>query len=234
MSLRDDARLYGRAPRLLRSPARTESAFRRRFKIGAPAFIVVALTLGVAVVLGFAAGDAAPALAAENGPVETVTVWLYGVVFLAALLAWRKGQPLGGLVAAASLLMALRELDAHAAFTRFGVFSTRLYARPDVPLMEKLAAGVAVLALVVLAIVALRGAWRDVNGRAATSGVTLLILLGFGVLLKQIDALPRQLRDLGWPLPENILVISKAVEEIGEMGLPIMLALALLQMPRRR
>ncbi|HBI18659.1 MAG TPA: hypothetical protein DDY79_04915 [Brevundimonas sp.] len=200
----------------------------------APALVVVVATLISAFVVGAAFSGSALDWTAEAGPVETATVCLYGVVILAALLFWRQGQAIGALVGVAALLMALRELDAHAAFTRFGVFSTRLYARPDVPLAEKIAAATAVALLAVLVIAALRGAWRDLTGRAPVPAATLAVLVVFGLVLKQIDALPRQLHGLGLPLPEGLLSVSKAVEEIGEMALPLLLALALVQLPHRR
>lgn len=238
MSIREDARLQGHVQRR-RLSHRVDSepplaVAADGLLAAAPALMTVAVFLIGAFVVGAAFGESALEWTVEGGPVETATVWLYGGVILAAVLVWRRGQAVGALVGVAALLMALRELDAHAAFTQFGVFSTRLYARPDVPLAEKLAAGAAVVTLAVLSLLALRAAWRDLTGRAAVSGATLVVVVGFGLVLKQIDALPRQLSKFGLPLSDGVLAVSKAVEEIGELGLPLLLALALMQLPHGR
>ena len=164
---------------------------------------------------------------AEHGPVETLTVIGYGVVGALALFLWPRLGAVAGLVALLALLMALREIDAHAAFTRFGIFSSRLYFRPDVPLVEKLGAGVAVLGLAGLLFWAVRRAWPRLLADSGRVGVSLGALVLVALLLKQMDALPRQLRRLGVPFDADTLALSKAIEELGEAFLPALLVLVL-------
>ena len=163
----------------------------------------------------------------EHGPVESVTVIGYGVVGALALFLWPRLGAVAGLVALLALLMALREIDAHAAFTRFGIFSSRLYFRPDVPVVEKLGAGVAVLGLAGLLFWAVRRAWPRLLADSGRVGVSLGALVLVALLLKQMDALPRQLRRLGVPFDADTLALSKAIEEVGEAFLPALLVLVL-------
>lgn len=186
--------------------------------------------LGLALGFSLMLGEQALHLTREGGVIETLTVLLYGIVLVAGLFMLRRGLQAASLVALLALLMGLREMDAHKAFTAYGVFKTRLYVSPDVPLVEKLIAGLVVLALLALVVLAVRRSWRALKSRA---GLTLLALGGFGVFLKEVDSIPRQLRNLGVTLDPQMLAVSKAVEEAGELGLPLLLGLALTQLVKR-
>lgn len=200
---------------------------------GLPALGICAVALATGLALAGLFPDQALAWTAEHGPVETITVIAYALTCGIALLAWPRVGVVAALVALLALLMALREVDAHAAFTRFGIFSSRLYFRPDVPLAEKLGAGGVVLGLGFLLIAAIRTAWPRLVAEGGRVGISLGGLFLFAVLLKQMDALPRQLMALGAPLSPEALALSKAVEETGEAFLPVLLLLALLQAVRR-
>lgn len=192
-----------------------------------PASGVVALALSVGVLLALLFPGRLAGWTVEHGPVESLTVIGYGLVAVLALYLWPRLGAVAGLVALMALLMALREVDAHAAFTRFGIFSSRLYFRPDVPLAEKLGAGAAVLGLAGLLFLAVHSAWPRLRADGGRVGVSLAGLFLFAVVMKQLDALPRQLRRLGVPLEADALVLSKAIEEIGEAFLPALLVLVL-------
>lgn len=167
--------------------------------------------------------------AIEGGPVETFTVVAYGACALIAVRHLRGSGAVAGLVMMLAVLMALREIDAHAAFTRYGVFSLRLYARPDVPLPEKLAAASALLLLGGLLAWRLRRAWPRLTAPGGRAGLTLGVTMGFAAALKQLDALPRQLTGFGVTLDSSTLALAKAVEEVGEVFLPALLLLVLAQ-----
>lgn len=195
-----------------------------------PALAVVVVCLAAALVFSLSLGERALFYTREGGLIEVLTVVFYGLVMLAGVFLTLRGFKAAGLVALLSLLMGLREMDAHKSFTTYGLFKTRLYVSPDVPLAEKLIAGAVVMGLLVLVVMAIRASWRTLSNRRTAAGVTLLGLGGFGLLLKNIDALPRKLRDLGVTLDPEILAVSKAIEETGELGLPVLLALALGQL----
>lgn len=192
-----------------------------------PAICVVALAASVGLLLALLFPGRLADWTAEHGPVETLTLIGYGVAGALALYLWPRLGAVAGLVALMALLMALREIDAHAAFTRFGIFSSRLYFRADVPLAEKLGAGAAVLGLAGLLFWSVRSAWPRLLADGGRVGVSLAALFLFAVVLKQLDALPRQLRRLGVPFEADALVLSKAIEEIGEAFLPALLVLVL-------
>ncbi len=195
-----------------------------------PALALIIGCLLLALAFSLVMGEQALALTREGGVIETLTVFLYAGVLVVALFARMRGEVAAGLIALAALLMGLRELDAHKAFTTYGLFKTRLYVSPDVPLVEKLLAGLVVLALLVLLVLAIRSAWHSKSIRRSAAAITLFAVGGFGIFLKEMDGLPRQLRKMGMLLQDDMMAISKAVEETGELGLPLLLALALWQL----
>ncbi len=195
-----------------------------------PALAVISLCFAGALAFSLALGERALFYTREGGMIENLTVVFYGAVLLAGLFLVSRGHKAAGLVALLSLLMGLRELDAHKAFTTYGVFKTRLYVSPDVPLAEKLVAALVVVGLLVLVVLAIRASWRTLGDPRSAAGITLLGLGGFGLFLKGIDGLPRELADIGLALDPGVLAVSKAVEETGELGLPVLLALALIQL----
>ena len=208
----------------------------RLFSLGVrclPALAIIVVSLAAALALSLSLGEGALAYTQEGGIVENLTVVVYALVVLGAVALTLRGNKAAGLVGLLALLMGLREMDAHKAFTTYGVFKTRLYVSPDVPLAEKLIAGLVIIALLVLVVLAIRRAWRTLATGASNAGPTLLALGGFGVFLKEVDGIPRQLTKMGHALNSDLLAISKAVEEVGELGLPFLLGLALIQLLRR-
>lgn len=212
---------FGRGPR---------GKFAGALKAGVPALCVIAASIALALAFSIPMGEASLGLTSEGGLIENLTLALYALVLVAAVIMHPRGYRAAGLVGLMAVLMALREVDAHKAFTTYGVFKTRLYVSPDVPLSEKIFAALAVIALVVMMVQALRAAWGYLRHRAPQAGVTLLVLCGFVVFLKEVDGLPRVLKKMDMALTPEVLAISKAVEETGEMGLPLLLGLALYQM----
>ncbi len=207
----------------------------KRFAIAAsPALAVIIVCLAVALAFSLSLGPRALQLTQEGGPIEIATVVLYAAVLIAGLALWRRGIQAATLVSLAALLMGLREMDAHKAFTTYGVFKTRLYVSPDVPLLEKVLAGGAVLVLIILVGLAARSAWRSMRGRGSPAVLTLGALVAFGIFLKEMDGFPRKLADVGLMLEPAVLAVSKAVEETGELGLPVLLGLALWQLCQER
>ena len=198
-----------------------------------PALTVIVVCMAAALAFSLGLGARALNYTQEGGIIETLTVVLYGAVLVAAIVASLGGNRASGLIGLLALLMGLREMDAHKAFTTYGVFKTRLYVSPDVPLAEKLIAGLIVIGLLVLVVMTIRASWKTLARSETRAGITLLAVGAFGVFLKEVDSIPRQLRKAGMALEPQMLAISKAVEETGELGLPILLGLALFQLVRR-
>lgn len=206
--------------------------FDRRWLLPAAAAAVLAAAALFGAVVDPAYADR---LLAENGPVEIASAVLHVVAAGMAFMLWRRFGGLAGALAVTEVLMALREVDAHRAFTHFGVFSTRLYARPDVPVIEKVLAATAVLAigvLVVLSFWASRREILDLFRRRAPAFYGLATMPVAIVALKEVDGLPRMLARVGVLLSERADAISHSVEELGEMALPLLTMALLVQIAR--
>lgn len=174
-------------------------------------------------------------LLAENGPVELSSAVLHVVAACMAFVLWRRFGGVAGALAITEILMAFREIDAHRAFTHFGVFSTRLYFRPDVPLIEKVVAASAVVAISALVVCSL---WRsrkqivDLFRRREPASYGLATMPALILLLKEIDGLPRMLAKAGVVLSPRASTISHSIEELGEMALPLLAMVLLFQTAR--
>lgn len=206
--------------------------FDRRWLVPAVAVAVLAITALFGAVVDPAYADH---LLAENGPIEVASAVLHVVAAGMALILWRRFGGLAGALAVTEVLMALREVDAHKAFTHFGVFTTRLYARPDVPMIEKVLAATAVLAIVVLVAASFWASRReilDLFHRRAPAFYGLATMPVVIVTLKEIDGLPRMLARVGVLLSERADAISHSVEELGEMALPLLTMALLVQIAR--
>lgn len=182
-----------------------------------------------------APADVARATLREDGPVEMASAGLHLAVALAALVLWIRDRSLFGLLCLASLFMAGREIDLHNAFTTHGVFSLKQYSSAEVSLIEKLVSAAAVAGLVFAFVALTRGVWAEVRRLrrerrpALAALVTLLVVLP---VLKILDGLPRNLRDLGLEPGRTLTDMLLAIEEIGELSLPLMTLVIVLQLWR--
>lgn len=210
------------------------SIFDRRWLVAAAAAGAILLALTFAAV---ASPEMAGPLLSENGVFETLSAVFHFAAMGLALL-WRRRAPgLLGLIAISAFLMGGRELDWHKAFTTHGIFSTKLYARANVPLAEKLIAGAVVVTLLTLLVLLLVRSRHDlrrlVTQRAAALwGLTTLVVIL--PMLKLMDALPRLVRESGRNLDPAVIQSLLSVEEIGEMALPLLVMLAIAQIARAR
>ncbi len=202
--------------------------------------VAVAAAFAIAVALTFAAvasPDTARPLLSESGVFENLSaVFHFGAMGLALL--WRRRAPAFlGLIAISAFMMGGRELDWHKAFTTHGIFSTKLYARDTVPLAEKLIAGAVVLTLLTLLVLLLVRSRHDLRRLAAQRAPALwglATLIAILPMLKLMDALPRLVRESGRNLDPAIIQSLLSVEEIGEMALPLLVMLAIVQIARAR
>lgn len=165
----------------------------------------------------------------EGGPVEVPSAILHFVCF--ALVAIRGGTsffrryPYFTLM---PLLFGMRELDFDKRFTTTGIFKSRFYLRPDVPLPEKVIGAMVILAIATLLLMMLRNHAREFfielgNRSVIAIGAALTIFLA--VASKSLDGLERKFRGLGLQLNQVVATYSSPLEEILELGIPIIMIL---------
>ncbi|WP_292067134.1 hypothetical protein [Brevundimonas sp. UBA7664] len=206
----------------------------RRWLVAAAAALALVLALTFAAV---ARPATAGPLLREGGAFENLSaVFHFGAMGLALL--WRRRAPaLLGLIAMSAFLMGGRELDWQKTFTTHSIFSTKLYARDTVPLDEKLIAGAVAVTLVTLLVLLLVRSRHDLRRLAAQRASALwglATLVAILPMLKLMDALPRLVRESGRNLESAVIQSLLSVEELGEMALPLLVMLAIVQIARAR
>ncbi|MGB0416121.1 MAG: hypothetical protein ACPGKS_04685 [Coraliomargarita sp.] len=163
----------------------------------------------------------------EHGVVEMGTVIGYGIfLLLYAYFIRLKGTLAAPILAS---LMMFRELDFHSAFTTMSITKSRFFLSGEVPLYEKLIAGL-VWILVIYCVIrvglyffkpALNALKR---GRAyAWAGVACAVNAALG---KAMDGLGRKLASIGIEIGDAHNKYWGAYEEVIEMGIPIYMCLA--------
>lgn len=209
------------------------SSLDRRGLVAAGAALALITALTFAAV---ATPPMATLMLTETGPVETLSALLhFGAMGLA--LVWRRRAPgLLGLLAICGFLMGGRELDWHKAFTTHGVFSTKQYFYDHAPLAEKIIAGAFVVVLLTLLVMMLVRSRHDLRRLVAERSPAiwgLATLVAVLPVIKLIDGLPRMVRKAGGVLDAGVVQALLAIEEIGEMALPLLMMLLILQIARR-
>ena len=165
----------------------------------------------------------------EHGVVEMGTVIFYGIflIFYACLIRL-KATVTAPILAS---LMMFRELDFHSSFTTMSITKSRFFLSGEVPLYEKLVAGL-VWILVVYCVIrvglyffkpALSALRR---GRAyAWAGVACAVNAFLG---KAMDGLGRKLESIGIEIGDAHNKYWGAYEEVIEMGIPLYMILAVI------
>ena len=191
---------------------------------------VVAIAVGVLV-----QSPSIEHLLEEGGFVESATLWLYMAAVLTLLIGGRAVLPLADIGAGSVLLLAMaaREADLHKELVGTSILKMRFYLNG--PALGQLA-----LAAAVLVPIALSGLWllRRHGRRWLTAPLrwtpAMVTLFTMGVALvfaKIMDRTPATLGELGLlrSVPEVVVHVMLALEEILELGLPLFAILALLQ-----
>lgn len=164
----------------------------------------------------------------EGGPVELCSAGFY-LLALAALCARSPvGRAWPGMIAL--LAMFLRELDADKRFTDEGLLSTKIFVY-DIPVWQKLlAAGVLAVLLVAAGALIWRGAARLFRGLAErrTWSIYFASAVVLAVVSKSVDGLGRKLAPFGLRVPENVNARAGQMEEVMEIGIPVLLLMAIL------
>ncbi|MEX3314542.1 hypothetical protein [Sulfitobacter sp. PS-8MA] len=173
-------------------------------------------------------------LLAEGGFYESLSVLGYLLGIAALIWTLRGGILRVWYLPLVLAVMAGRELDLDKSLFTRGLFKARQYTGDNVPLGERLIAG---LILVVIVTAILLMLWRHarpfmaalIRGRAWAGAV--LLGIGFTVAYKLLDGIARKLAPLGIEISADAERTALVVEEIGELGIPLMFLAAILLWP---
>lgn len=169
-------------------------------------------------------------LTAEGGIVQTLSALGY-IACIAVLLAKAGVHSLAQrwYMPALLLSLTLREFDFHTRFSTKGIFKSSFYLSTEVPAAEKLAA-LAVTAIIATAVAALT--WRHLAGflknlrRKDPAAIAFSCAAGCAVVSEIIDGMGRKLATIGLELSAHAAQNAVVVEELAELGIPLMLTLA--------
>ena len=168
-------------------------------------------------------------LLTEGGLFESLTVYLYIFCLILICMSWplqkiRSKWYLSALI----ILFALRELDYDKAHFTHGVLKSRQYFSDLVGLPELLVSIVVLIFIfTVLLFIVLREKNNFINGviNFRQSQLAVLASIILVIVTKSIDGMERKFGiDLS-PSGERFVLV---VEEVGEMGIPIMFSIAIL------
>ena len=168
-------------------------------------------------------------LLTEGGLFESLTVYLYIFCLILICVRWPWQKILSNwYLPALIILFAFRELDYDKAYFTHGVLKTRQYFSDLVGLPELLISiAVLIFILTVLALIVLKERNNFIKGIIdfKQSQLAILASIILVIVTKTIDGMERKFGiDLS-PSGERFALI---VEEVGEMGIPIMFAIAIL------
>lgn len=195
--------------------------------------LILAFAAQMVVVNGLPAATQTTLLA-EGGFYESLSVVGYLLCILALVWTLRGAVLRVWYLPLVLAVMAGRELDLDKSLFTRGLFKARQYTGEGVPLGERLIAGL-ILALIVTAILLML--WRHARpyltalfrGRAWAGAV--LLGIGFTVAYKLLDGIARKLAPLGIEVSADAERTAFVVEEIGELGIPVMFLVAILLWP---
>lgn len=167
----------------------------------------------------------------EGGVVETFSVLGYFACFFYVLYRGKFSfLRKFWYIHATFILFAFRELDFHKKFTTMGIFKSKFYLSPQVPVVEKFFASMVLMLLLLIAYLIVKNHgksfWQGIRERnffALTLSLPILLL----IVSKSIDGLARKLSGLGIEVSHNIDRFASSVEEVFELGIPVMFLIAM-------
>ena len=169
----------------------------------------------------------------ENSIIETASVVGHlvaaGWLFYTGMRGKHHPSLLTGLLV---LLLGLRELDFHSRFTTMGIFRTKFFISPDVPLIEK-TVGIVIVTLLAFAIITfcrqnysifiqslrVRKAWA----------INTSLAIAFMVITKWLDSGPDSLEWIISLIHSDPVMCMWIFEEVMEMAIPALILLAIFQ-----
>lgn len=177
------------------------------------------------------------ALMAEDAPLETATGVLYGVGIVFLLARWRAFQDKWACVALATFMAMLmaRELDLHLRLTGTSVLRVSYYLRGEftgAKAIALLAVGAFLLCLAYFVWVAVRrGVWRHPlrswQDPLTAPAFTFIVSIVVAKVLDRTVSIVTE--DWGVPVPQAVAALIVACEEMLELGLPLLVMLAVLR-----
>lgn len=168
----------------------------------------------------------------EGGPVEILSA--LGYLACAALMLRLRHRVRIGPFLVVLVAMALRELDMDKRPFAEGLLKSRQYIGDTVGLSERVLS-LAILLVILAAVVTLiaRHGSPFLSGLRRGDGPALCVAaaLFFMIVSKTADGLGRKLEPWGIPISEGQITSAGSLEEILELGIPLMIALAILTIP---
>ena len=168
-------------------------------------------------------------LLTEGGLFESLTVYLYIFCLILIGVRWPWQKILSSwYLSALIILFALRELDYDKAHFTHGVLKSRQYFSDLVGLPELLISiAVLIFIFTVLALIVLRERNNFIRGVIDLKQSQLAVLASITLVIftKTIDGIERK---FGIDLSASGERFALIIEEIGEMGIPVMFAIAIL------
>ena len=174
-------------------------------------------------------------LLVEHGFFESLTVYLYFLCLILILITWPWEKILSKwYFSALIILFALRELDYDKAYFTHGVLKSRQYFSDLVSFPELIISIFILLFIIVILIsIALKERKSFIKGIKSNEQPQLAILTSIILvaITKTIDGAERK---FGIDLSDSIERLTMIIEEVGEMGIPIMFAIAIISSQKKR
>lgn len=174
-------------------------------------------------------------LLVEHGFFESLTVYLYLLCLILIFITWPWEKILSKwYFSALIILFALRELDYDKAYFTHGVLKSRQYFSDLVSFPELITSIFILLFIIVVLIsIALKERKSFIKGIKSYEQPQLAILTSIVLvaITKTIDGAERK---FGIDLSDSIERLTMIIEEVGEMGIPIMFAIAIISSQKKR
>lgn len=192
--------------------------------------VVLSGLIASIVFLGSVNPDTRDAIVKEGGAVESLSAIGY---FICAILLFLIGRNHKSYWYLMLVLFAfgLRELDFHNRFTTMSLLKTKFYVSPDVPVMEKIIGAAVILLLLYSFFHLIKNHFRDLMS-AIKQMEPYAIGAFFGIFLlfltETLDGLARKLASIDITIGNDMNRLSSNIEEILELGIPLMFMIAIM------
>lgn len=172
--------------------------------------------------------DVQSLLRSEGGPIEWATVagYIAALVYIVVRKLYSQAKWIFWLV----VMLMMRELDFDTRFTNGKITKFDFFLSPDVPLVQEIYAIVLLgtFFFVVYKVVTTyaRGFLAEINDRSQIA-MAALLAIGAAGFSKIIDGPKRKAGYLGIDLSEQSILVFQILEEALELGIPLLIIVAL-------
>lgn len=167
----------------------------------------------------------------EGGFIETASAVGYLLCVVLMFVLWGARASLNKWYFSAILILfACRELDLDKRGFTEGLLKSRQYIGDTVPLLERASSAMILIAILFALAALVRGETRTfLRGLTQKSPAAFAVLAGivFIGVFKTLDGIARKLEPLGIAVGEQTSRMASTAEEIGELGIPLMFAIAI-------